>query len=68
MEEFKKKTEEDLIKLLKEKREALRKFRFDKAGARIKNTKDGVNLRKEVARLLTELGMRAKAPKANATN
>lgn len=60
MEEFIKKTEEDLAKLLKENREALRKFRFDKSGARVKNTKEGRNIRLSIARIMTELGRRTR--------
>lgn len=64
MEAFKKKTEDDLKKLIAEKRSELRKFRFEMAGSRIKNTKDGRNHRREIARIMTELAIRKNAPKA----
>lgn len=49
------KTEADLTKLLGEKREALRTFRFGAAGAKTKNVKEGRALRQEIARILTVL-------------
>ncbi len=51
---------EDLHKLLSEKREAGRVFRFGVSGSKVKNVKEGMKLRKEVARILTELSSRAK--------
>lgn len=49
---------------LAEKREALRVFRFGGAGSRSRNVREGRNLRKEIARILTELNARvAKAAK-----
>lgn len=59
MSELKKKTEEELMKMLFEKRELVRNFRFDTKGTRIKNVKEGSNTKKEIARILTELRMRA---------
>ena len=53
--ELKNKNEKDLNKLLSEKREALRKFRFDMAGSRIKNVKEGMTLRRSIAKILTKL-------------
>lgn len=54
----------DLRKEIAEKREALRQFRFGTAGSRSRNTREGRNLRKEIARLLTALnGLVAKTPK-----
>ena len=44
----------DLKKLLVEKKEALRAFRFAIAGTKTRNVKEGKNLRKEIARILTE--------------
>ncbi|HWO07577.1 MAG TPA: 50S ribosomal protein L29 [Candidatus Paceibacterota bacterium] len=52
---------EDLQKEIAEKREALRGFRFGSAGSRSRNTREGRNLRKEIARLLTELNSRTLA-------
>lgn len=50
----------DLLTLLKEKREELRKLRFEAAGARPKDTNAPGNVRKDIARILTELGARTK--------
>lgn len=58
MKDLDKKTEKDLQKVLAEKREALRGFRFGSAGSKNKNVKEGVNTRKEIARILTELRQR----------
>lgn len=60
MKELKKKTSEELAKLLDEKREAVRASRFDLAGAAKKNTKATGLVRKEIARILTEQNLRAK--------
>lgn len=49
------KTKEDLVKALYDKREALRTFRFGEAGTKTRNVKEGSTLRKEIARILTEL-------------
>jgi ribosomal protein L29 len=62
--DFKKYTVEDLQKEIAEKRESLRTFRFGSAGSRSRNTREGRNLRKEVARMLTELNARKIASKA----
>jgi ribosomal protein L29 len=61
MEQFEKKTEKELNELLAEKREALREFRFSMKGSRIRNTKEGQLLRKDIARILTLLGTRNEA-------
>ena len=58
MVDIKKKTEKELIKTLAEKRESLRSFRFDTTGTKVKNVKEGVNTRKDIARILTELRTR----------
>lgn len=60
MTDFKKKSVKDLEKLLKEKREELRDFRFASAGSRTRNVREGRNTRKEVAQILTELNERNK--------
>lgn len=49
------KTAPDLAKLLSEKREALRVFRFGTAGSKAKNVKEGMTLRKDIARIMTAL-------------
>jgi len=61
MSELKKKTEKELVKMVFEKREMLRSFRFDTTGTKIKNVKEGANTRKEIARILTELKSRVTA-------
>lgn len=63
MKDLKKKKDDELAKLLNEKREALREFRFGMAGSRTRNTKEGRMLRKEIAQILTEQGQRFLAAK-----
>ncbi len=55
MSDFKNKTKEELNKTLAEKRIALRTFRFNISGSKVKNVKEGMNLRKDIARIMTEL-------------
>lgn len=57
-ETFDTKDEKELKKLLGEKREALRDFRFSAKGSRIRNTKEGSHFRKDIARILFTLGNR----------
>jgi ribosomal protein L29 len=45
----------ELQKTLAEKREALRAFRFGAAGSRSRNVREGRELRKDIAKILTEL-------------
>lgn len=49
------KSREELVKLLGEKREALRAFRFGMKGSRTRDTQVGANVRREIARILTVL-------------
>ena len=58
MTDLRKQSTDDLRKTLAEKREALRAFRFGGAGSRTRNVREGRNLRKEIARILTELRSR----------
>jgi ribosomal protein L29 len=53
--ELTKKDTKDLNKTLGEKKEALRVFRFNIQGSKLKNVKEGKNLRKDIARILTEV-------------
>ena len=53
-----KKTEKELYKILTENREKLRDFRFRSTGTKIKNIKEGANLKKNIARVLTEMRKR----------
>lgn len=68
MSEYKGKNKKDLIKTLVEKRDALQNFRFNIAGARSKNVKEGRTLRKDIARIQTELTVIAKAEAAESKN
>lgn len=52
------KTPSDLARLITEKREALRVFRFGSAGAKSKNVKEGMAIRKDIARILTALNVK----------
>jgi ribosomal protein L29 len=54
------KKDTDLTKMLSESREELRVMRFSAAGARAKDTSAPKKIRAQVARILTELGNRAK--------
>ena len=49
------KTAADMGKMLADKREALRVFRFGAAGAKTKNVKEGRAIRKDIARILTTM-------------
>ena len=63
MKEFKNKTIQELNKLISEKRETLRHFRFGTAGSKTKNVKMGHTIKKDIARIMTELTIRSKAEK-----
>lgn len=54
-ETYKDKSDSELHRILAEKREELRKLRFGVAGSKSRDTKKGKNVRKEIARVLTEL-------------
>jgi ribosomal protein L29 len=58
MKEFKNKTPQDLNKLIAEKREVLRDFRFGSSGAKTKNVKLAMTTKKDIARIMTELSIR----------
>lgn len=55
MADIKTKKDSDLHKELAEKRKSLREFRFGVAGSKVKNIKEARNLKKDAARILTEL-------------
>lgn len=59
MADLKKQSPEELRKALADLREALRAFRFEGAGSRTRNVREGRTIRKEIARILTELRARA---------
>lgn len=58
MKELKNKTPQELNKLITEKKEVLRHFRFGSAGAKTKNVKLSRTTKKEIARIMTELSLR----------
>lgn len=58
MADLKNKSIEDLKKEVLEKREALRSFRFEGAGGRTRNVREGRAVRRDIARLLTEIRSR----------
>lgn len=51
---------EDMTKMLAEKREELRVLRFSGMGGRVQDAHAPKKLRADVARIMTELGSRAK--------
>jgi ribosomal protein L29 len=53
--DFKTKTAEELNRLVADNRQKLQTFRFAMTGGKTKNVKEGRNLRKEIARILTEM-------------
>lgn len=55
------KNEKEVVGLISEKRNLLRDFRFRAVKGRAKNVKEGRALRKEIARLLTEIAKRDKS-------
>lgn len=59
MTDFKKQSIKDLEKMIRDKREALRAFRFKSAGSRTRNVREGRTLRHEIAQTLTELNRRS---------
>jgi len=61
MNNLQKKNEQDLVKTILEKQEGLRTFRFALSGSKTRNVREGRALRKDVARLKTELTSRATA-------
>jgi ribosomal protein L29 len=56
--EIKKLSDKELTKSLEEKRAAVRQFRFDMTGSKVKNIKEGSNARRVVAQILTEMTAR----------
>ncbi len=58
--ELREKTESERKSLLKDKRDALRRFRFQVARSKIKDTKEAREIRKDIARINTLLNEAAK--------
>lgn len=52
---YKNKSKQDLVKALGERREALRKSRFGSTGSKTRNVKEAFAVRKDIARIMTEL-------------
>lgn len=65
MADFTSQDSKELQKIVADKREALRTFRFGGAGSRSRNVREGRELRKEIARISTEIRAREIASKAN---
>lgn len=53
MKDLEKKSDQDLEKMLRDKRRALFNFRVGIAGSKIKNVKEARKLKKEIAQILT---------------
>jgi ribosomal protein L29 len=53
-------SDKDLEKAVLEKRGALREARFGSAGSKVKNVRIQRNIKRNIARILTELNARAK--------
>jgi ribosomal protein L29 len=60
MADFSKKKDGELIKELVSKRTALKDFRFAIWGSKTRNTKEGRDLKREIAQILTEISHRKK--------
>jgi len=63
MSDYAKQDVRELQKLVADKRESLRTFRFEGAGSRTRNVREGRELRREIARIMTELRSRELAIK-----
>ncbi|KKT44758.1 MAG: hypothetical protein UW34_C0008G0011 [Parcubacteria group bacterium GW2011_GWA2_44_15] len=57
MNEYARKSVDELKKLLVEKRDALRVFRSEMTGGKTKNVKNGRAVRAAIARILTEINI-----------
>lgn len=64
MADIKKLATEEILKEVAAKREALRSFRFGGAGGRARNVREARELRRDVARMLTEVTIRTLAQKS----
>lgn len=58
--DIKGKSKIELMKTLKEKRDAFQAFKYELSGGKVKDLKKGRNIRKEIARVMTELTIVAK--------
>ncbi len=55
MSEYKGKNKKELMKALTEKKDSLRNFKLGNSRSKTKNVKEGRNIRKDIARIMTEL-------------
>lgn len=55
LEQLRKRTKEELQKILQDNREKLRQLRFDLAAGKVKNVREIRKVRKEIAQILTLL-------------
>jgi len=55
IEELRKKTKEELQKILRDDREKLRQLRFDLVAGKVKNVREIRKVKEEIARILTLL-------------
>ena len=58
MKDLKKLTDADLNKTIDEKRKALLDLRFNMSGSSKRGSKDSGNMKKDIAKMLTEVGIR----------
>lgn len=63
LEELRKKTKEEMHKILQDDREKLRQLRFDLAAGKVKNVREIRKIKKEVAQTLTLLKVEESLPK-----
>jgi large subunit ribosomal protein L29 len=63
--DLKNKTESELQKILKEKREKLRELRFTLATGKLKNPSEIKEIKKDIARILTFLNIKKRLEKDN---
>ncbi len=57
MKDLNNKSIKDLVKMLTEKKEALQGFRFGNAGAKSRNVKEGRQIKKDIARIMTAVSV-----------
>ena len=57
------KSEKELQAMVHQMQGSLQKFRFGVSGGKAKNVKEGKNLRKDIARVMTEMSARRVAAK-----
>jgi len=62
--ELREKTESERKSLLKDKRDALRRFRFQASSGKTKNTKEAREIRRDIARINTLSRPKADQPRA----